>query len=242
MILSAGPMSSILAIMERRDIAALADTSLFRGIGAVELDELFGKTPIVVREFRAGSLMLAAGSVYDSLWILVEGSVAAEMRGPTGKTLRIETIQAPEPLASAFLFAPEPLLPVTVRSLAAVRVVCIPRESLLVICQRSRAFLENYLRDAGSRLAALSERFRIMHFSALRGRLADWMLRHETGAGKGEVLLPASKEKMAETFGVTRPSLSREFSAMARDGLISVEGRRIAILRRDALAALAEPD
>ncbi|MGA2546965.1 MAG: hypothetical protein ABSF43_10480 [Rectinemataceae bacterium] len=81
-------------------------------------------------------------------------------------------------LADTFLFAPEPLLPVTVRSLAAVRVVCIPRESLLVICQRSRAFLENYLRDAGSRLAALSERFRIMQFSALRGRLADWILRH----------------------------------------------------------------
>ena len=42
---------------------------------------------------------------------------------------------------------------------------------------------------------------------------------------------------MAETFGVTRPSLSRELSAMAREGLIAVEGRRIAVLRREALAA-----
>ncbi len=44
---------------------------------------------------------------------------------------------------------------------------------------------------------------------------------------------------MAETFGVTRPSLSRELGAMAREGLIRAEGKRILIPSREALAKLA---
>jgi CRP-like cAMP-binding protein len=223
--------------MQRRDIAALADTALFAGIGVVELDELVGTVAASVREFRKGSLALAAGSTYDSLWVLVEGSVAAEMQGYSGKIVRIETIEAPEPIASAILFAPEPVLPVAVRALEDLRVVCIPRESLLAICRRSRVVLENLLGDSGARVAALSERLRLLQFASLRERLADWIL-GQTPSPEGEVLLPASKEKMAETFGVTRPSLSRELSAMAREGLIAVEGRRIAVLRRGALAAL----
>lgn len=44
--------------------------------------------------------------------------------------------------------------------------------------------------------------------------------------------------RLAETFGVTRPSLSRELLAMADDGLIRVEGRKIKILAREELEAL----
>jgi CRP-like cAMP-binding protein len=66
------------------------------------------------------------------------------------------------------------------------------------------------------------------------------MLRQSSRSGGGEVVLPAPKEKMAETFGVTRPSLSRELGAMAREGLIAVDGRRIAILRMEELVGLVE--
>ncbi len=162
--------------MQPRDIAALADTALFDGIEVLALDELVGTVPASVREYGEGALMLAAFSRYESLWILVEGSVSAEMHGPSGKVLRIETIPAPEPLASAILFAPEPILPVAVRAREEVRVVCIPRESVLSMCQRSRKFLENLLRDSGSRVASLSERFRLLQFASLRGRLAAWLL------------------------------------------------------------------
>lgn len=228
--------------MQRRDIAALAGTALFEGIDVLVLDDLIGATPAVVREFGPGDLMLSEGSSYDSLWILIEGSAEAEMRGPTGKVLRVETIRAPEPLASAILFAPEPVLPVSARALEAARVVCIPRESVLAICQRSRPILENLLRDSGSRVAALSERLRLLQFSSLRQRLADWILRRAGLSERGEATLPASKERMAESFGVTRPSLSRELGAMAREGLISVEGRRIILLDAVALAAALEAE
>lgn len=226
--------------MNRRELAILSTSPLFAGVDVAELEILLGSAEASTRSFDAGSILLLAGCAYNSLWVLLEGSVSAEMQGYSGKTVRVEAIAAPQPLAAAVLFAPDPVLPVTVRALEGVRAAILGRETVIDLCQDNRAILRNFLADAGSRIATLSERFRLMQFASLRERLCDWILRQAMRSGGAEVILPASKEKMAEAFGVTRPSLSRELGTMAREGLVSVEGRRIAILRRDALIALVE--
>jgi CRP-like cAMP-binding protein len=224
--------------MDRRDLAVLATSPLFAGVAVEELEGLLGAADPALRSFARGSILLLAGCAYDSLWILLEGAVSAEMQSFSGKTVRVETIAAPESLASGILFAPDPVLPVTVRAIDDARAAILDREAVLRLCQKDRRILANVLSDAGSRVAALSERFRLLQFATLRERLADWILRQAMRGNSDEVILPDSKEKMAESFGVTRPSLSRELGEMARDGLVSVEGRRIAILRREALTEL----
>lgn len=207
----------------------------------VELEGLLATEAVALRGFRKGNILLLAGCAYDTLWILLEGSVAAEMHSPSGKALRIETIAAPEAIATAMLFSPDSVLPVTVEALEETRAALLPRETVIRLCQGSRAFLENYLRDSGSRIAAFSERFRLLQFSTLRERLADWLLRQAArggGSPGGLVTLPSSKEKLAETFGVTRPSLSRELLSMEADGLLAANGREIRLLDAAGLEAL----
>jgi len=53
--------------------------------------------------------------------------------------------------------------------------------------------------------------------------------------------LPVSKEKLAEFLSTTRPSLSRELSAMVREGIIHVEGRTIRVIDRDRFQGLLNP-
>jgi len=224
--------------MDRRDLARLAASPLFAGIDVVELEGLLAPESLALRGFRKGNVLLLAGCAYETLWILLEGSVAAEMHSPSGKAVRIETIAAPEAIATAMLFSPEAILPVTVEALEETRAALLPKETVIRLCQRSRPFLENYLRDSGSRIAAFSERFRLLQFSTLRERLADWLLRQAARAGGGLVTLPSSKEKLAETFGVTRPSLSREILAMDAEGLIRADGREIRILDAARLEGL----
>lgn len=205
----------------------------------MELGSLLGTEEVALRSFRKGNILLLAGCAYETLWILLEGSAAAEMHSPSGKAIRIETIAAPEAIATAMLFSPDAILPVTVEALEDVRAALLPRETVIRLCQRNRAFLENYLRDSGARIAAFSERFRLLQFSTLRGRLADWFLRQAARTGGGHVTLPSSKEKLAETFGVTRPSLSREILAMDAEGIIEARGREIRILDAKRLESFA---
>ena len=47
---------------------------------------------------------------------------------------------------------------------------------------------------------------------------------------EGHVELSVSREYLAAYLAVTRPSLSRELSAMQKDGLLSVSGKEIQVL------------
>ncbi len=237
--------------MESRDLALLASAPLFSSIDVRELSLALTSLPHRIQSFDAGAVLLFAGSAYTELLVLLEGEVGAEMTNDEGKSFLVETIAAPGAVATAVLFAPGAILPVTVVARKAGRLVAIPRSSLLSLCTRFLPLLEALLSDMGGRLASLAEKLRAIQFASLRERLADWILRRlglarasgaqAGGQGLGAIStihLEASKERLASLFGVARPSLSRELGELERRGLIRVQGRSIEILDEPGLRSL----
>ncbi len=225
--------------MERRDLLALSVTTLCRGVDVVELDRLLSTVSCRVGVYEKGSVVLLAGSRYDALRVILEGTVSAEMHHPNGKSVTIETIDAPDPVAPAILFAPGRALPVTVVAATGVRLLELPLEAVLDLCQKNRFFLVNFLTEIGGKISLFAEKFRLLEFSSLRRRIAAYL---EPRLTDGSFTLPFSKEKLAEFLSVARPSLSRELSSMASDGLIAVEGRTIRVADKDALRAALSGD
>ena len=212
--------------MDRRDLLALSVSTLCRGVDVVELDRLLSSVSSRVEEYPKGAVVLLAGSRYDALRVILEGSVSAEMHHPNGKAVTIETIDAPDPVAPAILFAPRRALPVTVVAATDVRLLALPLEAVLDLCQKNRFFLLNFLSEIGGKISLFAEKFRLLEFSSLRKRIAAYLApRLEDGS----FTLPFPKEKLAEFLSVARPSLSRELSAMVSDGILAVDGRRISV-------------
>lgn len=223
--------------MERRDLLAFSVSTLCRGVDVVDLARLLDKVPGRVETFPKGAVILLSGTRYDELRIILEGTVSAEMHHPNGKAVAIETIDAPDPVAPAILFAPRRELPVTVVAATEVRLLRLPLDAVLDLCQRDRRFLLNFLSEIGGKIGLFAEKFRLLEFSSLRSRIAAYLLPR---VEEGVVVLPFSKEKLAEFLSVARPSLSRELSAMAAEGLLRVEGRRIEVPDADRLAAVLQ--
>lgn len=225
--------------MERRDLLALSVSTLCRGVDVVELDKLLSAVSSKVESYQKGAIILQSGSRYDALRVILEGSVSAEMHHQNGKSVTIETIEAPDPVAPAILFAPRRALPVAVVAATEVRLLVLPLEAVLDLCQRNRFFLVNFLTEIGGKISLFAEKFRLLEFSSLRKRIAAYLApRLEAG----EFTLPFPKEKLAEFLSVARPSLSRELSAMGADGIISMDGRRIVVADAAKFRAILEED
>ncbi len=163
--------------MDTRDIAKLATCSLFRAIPVERFAELMRTAKWQDHRYPKDSLILLQGCMYASLYILLEGAAYAEMSDDEGRCMRMETFAPVEALASAVLFAPKPVLPVTVGAQTECRVISIPREELLRLCMSDKAILEACLSESGQRIQFLSERLRLTRFATLRQRIADWLLR-----------------------------------------------------------------
>ncbi|MCL1973193.1 MAG: cyclic nucleotide-binding domain-containing protein, partial [Bacteroidetes bacterium] len=76
-----------------------------KNIPADERQNFINELNINVKTFKKGAWIAQQGDKVHALYVLLKGSVKAEMMSESGAVLNVETIQAPNPLAPAFLFA-----------------------------------------------------------------------------------------------------------------------------------------
>ncbi len=224
--------------MNTADYAALCGNSLFGGMEPDEIIRLLSPWAAGVREYHQGAIVAFRGDGYDRLMILLSGSLSAELVDYDGRVLKIESLKAPEAVASGILFAEENQLPVQLTAETDIRTLQIPRHGILRLCRDHERFLGNYLRDMGDKVVFLAEKIRLLQFNTLRQKIAGFVLDLSSKQGSRNVRLPYTIEKVAEMFGVARPSLSRGFSELIEEGLLDRNGRDYIILDPDALEDL----
>ncbi|MCA1950073.1 MAG: Crp/Fnr family transcriptional regulator [Treponema sp.] len=221
--------------MQKQDLLSFSVSSLCRGMDVLVLRDMLEAVSYRIVSKQKGSVVLSAGSRYNELHILLEGTVQAVMDHENGKSVLIESIEAPDPIAPAILFAPRQVLPVTVLAESDCRILVLPLETVLDLCQKNRRFLINFLTEIGGKLSLFAEKFKLLEFSSLRRRIAVFL---SDRLEQGTYTLPFPKEKLAEYLSVARPSLSRELSEMVSEGILKIEGRTITVLNQEKFKTL----
>ncbi len=221
--------------MNTADAKILSACSLFNGIADDELLFLFEGIPYTEKSFSKNSMVMIRGDEYDSLKILLEGEVSAEIQDFNGKTIKIENLKAPDAMATGILFADDNTLPVTLVAQTEVRLISIPKNSIIALSQKNKLFLLNYFNDSGNKVVFLAEKLRLFKFKSLREKFTGYLLSLSGKQSSNIIKLPYTREKLAELFGVARPSLSRVCSEMSDEGLLKLEGKTITILDKREL-------
>lgn len=215
----------------------LCQSPIFRGISPEELKELFNQIHFQFKTYGKNELIVLGGEICDRLLIVQQGSVKAEMNDYSGKTIKIEDLSAPQPLASAFLFGNQNRFPVTVSANSEVEIVSIPKAEFVKLLQLNSLILSNYLNTVSTRAQFLSQKLKFLSFRTIRQKIAHYLLEKE-GDRLQTVEIPQSQGQLAEMFGVTRPSLARTLGEMSREGLIETDRRSIKILDKNRMNQL----
>lgn len=215
----------------------LCQSPIFRGISPEGLAELFQQVHYQVKSYQKGELIVLGGEICDRLLIVQQGSVKAEMTDYSGKTIKIEDLSAPQPLASAFLFGNQNRFPVTVSANTEVEMVSISKPEFVKLLQMNALILNNYLNTISTRAQFLSQKLKFLSFKTIRQKIAHFLL-EKAGDRLQTVDVPQSQSQLAEMFGVTRPSLARTLGEMSQEGLIETERRSIKILDKNRMNQL----
>jgi CRP/FNR family transcriptional regulator, dissimilatory nitrate respiration regulator len=221
------------------DFSLLSLCPVFRGISEVEAGKLMDKIHYQVRKFRKDEVVVLAGDTVQDLLIVLSGSVRGEMIDYSGKTVKIEDIEAPKPLAAAFLFGKENRYPVTVTANKNARILAIPVSEFLKILQLNTILLRNYLNSISSRAQFLSQKLHFLSFKTIKEKVAHFLLQ-QAGDRYHSFELKNTQQQLADLFGVTRPSLARVLGVMQSDGLIKIEKKTVTLLDKNALNELLQ--
>ena len=198
-----------------------------RNIPVNEREVFLNEVKFKTKFFKKGERIASQGAVVNALYILLKGSVKAEMVSESGTVLNIETIHAPNPLAPAFLFAENNLFPVDVVAFEYCEMIIISKDSIIKQLASNRSFLQGFMSFNSSRVHFLSERLKLLSTKTIKGKLAKYILARIKNM---DFTLDMNQTELAEYFGVTRPSLSRSLSEMIDEGMIRLKGKRGKVL------------
>lgn len=216
------------------DYKLLEDCPVFKGLIESDLRNLLREIHYQVKNYSKGEVVVFSEEPADNLLIVLSGSVKGEMIDYSGKTIKIEDIEAPRPLASAFLFGKENRFPVTVSANSDVQLMAIPVPEFLKLLQRNTQILINYLNNISSRSQFLSQKLHFLSFKTIRGKIAHFLLQ-QAGENLHSFELKTTQQQLSELFGVTRPSLARVMSEMQREKLFVIDRKTVTLLNRQKL-------
>ena len=213
--------------MEQIAYGILEYSPLFIGLKKDQIEDLMGGITCQVKNYSKGEIIVHSGDpvVYQS--VILSGSIKGEMIDFAGKVIKIEDIEAPRPLAPAFLFGKNNKYPVNLVANTDVMLLLIPKEEMIRLMQMSRIILSNFVDNVSNRAQFLTTKIKFLSFTTIKGKVAQYLLDLSGRVGSDVILMPHSQSQLAELFGVTRPSVGRAISEMNSAGIIRTEGKQV---------------
>jgi CRP/FNR family transcriptional regulator, dissimilatory nitrate respiration regulator len=213
----------------------LEECLLFNGLNSNEIEQQFLNIPFQLKKYKKEELIAIAETEVKCLFILSQGSVRGEMTDDSGRTIKIEDIEAPNLLAPAFLFGNQNKFPVNIIANKESSIISVQKVDFIKLLQSNGLILTNFLNNISNRAQFLSGKLKFLSFQTIKGKLAHFFIQISKKAGTDVFISPKSQNELAEMFGVARPSLSRAIREMDKEGLIKAEGKNIKILNKKGL-------
>ncbi len=243
----------------RREIAEqLKGTSIARGMTNEDIAALLESSQVRLVRYKKGEIIFHEGDVPEKLFLLVSGAVRILKDTYSGRQIFLGEIRKPGVMfGEVYLFierhaydmftqalVPTELLEISSRmltqggaemgeeELAGTGKTAKASQERLI---RLRNILQrNLLRDFASKAYQMNNMLKVLASGSLRGKIARYLML-QPRRQDDVICLPESRESTAIYLAVSRPALSRELSAMQKEGILAVEARTIRILDRERL-------
>ena len=226
----------------------LKGTSLARGMTDADIEALLASSQVRLVHYKKGEIIFHEGEVPERLFLLVSGAVRILKDTYAGRQIFLGEIRKPGVMfGEVYLFieqhaydmftqalVPTELLEISSRMLTQGAADEDPGDAREPQLARLQGILQrNLLRDFARKAYQMNNMLKVLASGSLRGKIARYLMLQPRKDGK--ICLPESRESTAIYLAVSRPALSRELSAMQREGILAVESRTIRILDQERL-------
>ncbi len=219
---------------ERADL--LAQGVLFANLPPVSLQPLARAAEL--RQYDAGEYLFRQDAPAQGFTVIAGGRVHVLRSGPDGREQILQTFSRGDVCAEVPVFQGG-TYPASGCAETVARILYVPADAFRELGRRQPDMLLNMLATLSLRLRAFVTLIDDLSLKDVPARTAKYLLDSAVHQGVRAFQLPVTKTVAAARIGTVPETLSRVLGKMQRRNLITVKGRAITILDRDALVALA---
>ena len=218
-----------LRIMDIDTLQGLKQCPLFQDLAEPEIIDLMHSVRYRVVHYRKGDVLAFEGYACLYADIIISGEMVASLMGPSGRIIRVAAHQAGKLLAPAFLFASDNKYPVTVEATTETTVLRLTPADLEKMLNSDQRLMMNYIRILSNIVCQLTKKVRMLSMN-VREKVSLYLKEQSRLQQTKNILLPLSRQELADHFGIQKYSLLRCLNELKQEGAILVEGRHIHIL------------
>lgn len=220
----------------KESISEILQTSpFFNGLSIEEIDDILTTTDYQMVEYPAKEIYTLAGMPCKYADFIIEGEMIARMTGISGKQAQINRLPASTLIAPAFIFAKKNEMPVSVETSKATMLMRMTPSELKRLIDTDDRIRWNFIQLLSMIDVFLTHKMRMLSLFSVKEKVAQYLIKIATEQQSRTIKLDASRQEMADIFGIQKFSLLRCLSEFEDNGAIKIEGKTITILNSDKM-------
>lgn len=201
----------------------LSNTRLFRNTNT----NLEG---IKILEFPDKFTIANEGDLSESIGIVLTGSVLIKSYSLSGKNFTLNTLQPGQMFGDIILYGSnEKVYPGELITQGVTRLAFIPNNEFETLLFKDKKLLRNFLRLVSEKAYNMNLKSKLLSQDSIRDKILFWIQQQRRIQNSDVIKMNITKEELANSLYIQRPSLSRELSLMKKDGLIDYDRKTITI-------------
>lgn len=213
----------------------LTSSEIFRGISSEGICNLLETINYQPKTYKKGEIIALEGEYASYADIVLNGEIAINKLYEDGKQIHIKKMATGNLIGFALVYSDHPSYANTLIAVSDVEIIRIPHEDMRKLCGQDPLFLRNFMRLISNQVVYLSERIKLINYGTIRKKIVNLIL-GLAGEEKCKTIdLGMTRQKMAETLGVSRPALSHEMIQMKKEGVIDYVNQTLDILDMERL-------
>lgn len=202
---------------------------MFKNKSEEYLLDLFKDANYIIKSYSKNDIIAMEGDTCTSIGLILDGNIDIKRMLGT-KVIHVSSFGKGHIFGEVIAFSDVNLYPATVMSSTPSKIMFISKDNFIKFCTSHEDFLGMFLNDLSNKIFVLNKSITNLTFSSVRQKICNFLITEYKLQNSENIKLKMTKEKIAESLGITRPSLSRELINMKDMGLINYSRSHIKIL------------
>lgn len=167
--------------------------------------------------------------------IILSGEIAVERIGEKGDLMTVNRFTRGDLIGANLIFSSTAVYPMTVVAKKSSKVLIIEKDTLIGLLHDYPEFMMGYLGLISDLTVLIGTKMKNRVSRTIRDSILIFINKQYVLQNSYTIALNISKKAIAEMFGISRTSLSRELQKMKADNLIDYDNKTITILDKSIL-------
>lgn len=212
-------------------IDIIIKTRLFDNIDKNEIENILSNFKSQKKYFDKGNIIIDIGDKVEALCIILEGKVEVSKEYEDARKNIVNILEEGEIFAEAIALSSNKISPIQALSLGKTKILKINAKDIFENnSDKKNIFIENLLKIISDKNKFLSMKNDILSQKSLRSKIILY-LEYMSNMQKSEkIIIPYSRDKLAEFISADRSALSRELNRLAKEKMIELDKSKIKII------------